>query len=137
MGICTKFLDLWDAKIEKNIHERKIITHKTVFTWFGNLPMSTELQGFHYFQGKNTECGSTIFFSLKKGHKKPNLQNNSFYILRTEFIIGYKNRPKIFFPRMLPPNPQGGLSMSVMAWAYHPKPLLHRLSLRKSPIKKL
>ena len=22
--------------------------HKTIFTWFGNLPMSTELQGFHY-----------------------------------------------------------------------------------------
>ena len=24
----------------------------TIFTWFGNLPMSTELQGFHYYQGK-------------------------------------------------------------------------------------
>ena len=22
--------------------------HKTIFTWFGNLPTSTELQGFHY-----------------------------------------------------------------------------------------
>ena len=27
---------------------REIITHKTIFTWFNNLPMSTELQGFHY-----------------------------------------------------------------------------------------
>ena len=50
------------CKIEKNICQRKIITHKTVFTWFGNLLMSTELQGFHYSQ-KNTKCGSTIFFS--------------------------------------------------------------------------
>ena len=32
---------------KKNNHK-----HKTVFTWFGNLPTSTELQGFHYYQGK-------------------------------------------------------------------------------------
>ena len=103
MGICTKFLDLWDAKIEKNIHQRKIITYKTVFTWFGNLPTSTELQGFHYSQGKNTLCGSTIFLSLKKGHKKPKLQNNSFYILHTKFTMGYKNGPNFFFPRGVAP----------------------------------
>ena len=35
-------------KIEKNIRLRKIITHKTVFMWFGDLPTSTELQRFHY-----------------------------------------------------------------------------------------
>ena len=63
-GIYTKFQNLWDAKIKKNIHQKKIITHKIVFTWFGNWPMSTELQGFHYSQGKNTKCGNTIF-SLK------------------------------------------------------------------------
>ena len=33
--------------------------------WFGNLPMSTKLQGFHYSQGKNTKCGKTVF-SLSK-----------------------------------------------------------------------
>ena len=28
-------------------------SHKTVFTWFNNLPTSTKLQGlFHYSQGK-------------------------------------------------------------------------------------
>ena len=33
-------------------------THKIIFTWFGNLPTSTELQRFHYYQGKrNTSCG--------------------------------------------------------------------------------
>ena len=34
------------------------------------------------FSWKNTECGSTVFLS-KKRHQNPNLQNNSFYILRT------------------------------------------------------
>ena len=52
MGICTKFSNLRDAKIEKNICQREIITHKIVFTQFGNLPMSMELQGFHYSQEK-------------------------------------------------------------------------------------
>ena len=39
---------------EKIIHQKKIIiiTHKIVFTWFGNLSTSTKLQGFHHFQGK-------------------------------------------------------------------------------------
>ena len=36
--------------------------------WFGNLNTSTELQGFHYSQGKNTKCGITIF-SLKNNIK--------------------------------------------------------------------
>ena len=31
--------------LKKNNH-----THKTIFTWFGNLPTSTEQQGFHYYQ---------------------------------------------------------------------------------------
>ena len=33
--------------------------------WFGNLPTSMKLQGFHYSQGKNTKCGKTVF-SLSK-----------------------------------------------------------------------
>ena len=38
--------------------------HKTVFTWFDNLLTFTELQGFHYYQGKkNTKCDSTVFIS--------------------------------------------------------------------------
>ena len=41
-------------------------THKTVFTWFNNLPMSTKLQGYHYYQGRiqSTTCGYNIFFSI-------------------------------------------------------------------------
>ena len=37
--------------------------------WFDNLPMFTELQGFHYSQ-KNTKCGSTIFFFLENDNNK-------------------------------------------------------------------
>ena len=28
--------------------KKKKNSHKTIFTWLGNLPTSTELQGFHY-----------------------------------------------------------------------------------------
>ena len=39
-------------KIEKTHAKENNHTHMTIFTWFGNLPMFTELQGFHYYQGK-------------------------------------------------------------------------------------
>ena len=39
--------------------------HKTVFMWFGNLLPSTELQVFHYYQGK-IQSVATMFFSLTK-----------------------------------------------------------------------
>ena len=84
---------------------RKIITHKIVFMWFNNLSTSTELQEFHYSQGK-LQSATIQFFSLK---------NNSFISCAQDS--------------------QGGLSMSTTAWAYWLKPLLHGLSLRKSPIK--
>ena len=29
--------------------KKKNHMHKTIFTWFGNLPMFMELQGFHYY----------------------------------------------------------------------------------------
>ena len=45
--------------------------------------------GISLFLVKNTKCGSMIFLS-KKWHQNPNLQNNSFYFLRT----GFTNRPK-------------------------------------------
>ena len=35
-------------KIEKTHVKENNHTHKTIFTWFGNLPTSTELQRFHY-----------------------------------------------------------------------------------------
>ena len=36
-------------KIEKTHAKESNHTHKTIFTWFGNLPTSTELQRFHYY----------------------------------------------------------------------------------------
>ena len=46
-------------KAKKNNH-----THKTIFMWFGNLPTSTKLQEFHYYQGK-VQSAATIFLTLK------------------------------------------------------------------------
>ena len=41
--------NLWETKqIEKTHVKENNHTHETIFTWFGNLPTSTELQGFHY-----------------------------------------------------------------------------------------
>ena len=41
--------NLWETKQIEKIHvKEKNHTHKTIFMWFGNLPTSTELQGFHY-----------------------------------------------------------------------------------------
>ena len=39
--------DLEKTHAKENNHTLKIL-----FTWFSNLPTSTELQGFHYYQGK-------------------------------------------------------------------------------------
>ena len=109
-----------NKKIEKRKRQQKNNhTHKIVFTWFGNLPTSTELQKFHYYKRK-LQCAVTVFFFSKTtkrqnpNHKKK--KKNGFYILRTGFTMGYKNGPKIF------------------CW---PKPPLHGLSLSKSPIIRL
>ena len=45
---------------KKNNH-----THKTIFMWFDNLLTSTELQGFHYYQGR-IQSAATVFFSISK-----------------------------------------------------------------------
>ena len=80
-------------------------SHKTIFTWISNLPTITELQGFHYYQGKykvRLQC-----FSLSKddNNNKTLITKISFYILRTGFIMGYKTGQKIF-SKALPPDPQ-------------------------------
>ena len=41
-----------NKKIEKTHAKENNYTHKTIFMWFGNLPVFTELQEFHYYQGK-------------------------------------------------------------------------------------
>ena len=98
---------------KKNNH-----THKTIFTWIGNLPTITELQGFHYYQGKY-KVRLHCFNLLKDDNNNKTLitKTGFFYILRTKFIMGYKT----------------GQKMSTQAQA--DKPPLHGLSLSKSSIK--
>ena len=57
--------------------------HKTIFMWFGNLPTSTELQEFHYYQRKIQSVAIQFFLSLKKTTTNPNNQSNILYILHT------------------------------------------------------
>ena len=93
-------------------------THKTKFTWFGNLSTSTELQRFHYYQGK-CKVRLHCFSLLKDDNNNKTLitKTGFFYILRTKFIMSYKT----------------GQKMSTQAWA--DKPPLHGLSFSKSLIK--
>ena len=45
--------------------KKKNHTLKIVFTWFGNLPTSIELQGFHYYRGKIQSAAIQFFLSQK------------------------------------------------------------------------
>ena len=75
--------------------------HKTIFMWFGNLPTSMKLQGFHYYQGKKIQSAATMFQSLKRRQQQQQQQQtlitkNSFYILHIGFTMGYKmGRPSL------------------------------------------
>ena len=86
--------------------------------WFDNLPTSTELQGFYYYQGKNTKV-ATVQFS----HTQPRQQQT--LITKTVFSTSYAQDLQWTTKRAKKP-----------AWAYRPKPPLHGLSLKKSLIKK-
>ena len=52
VGNLTKIPTCEKQKIEKTHAKENNHTHKTIFMWFGNLRTSTELQGFHYYQGR-------------------------------------------------------------------------------------
>ena len=52
-GINLNFQPVRNNKNRENTRQIKNnYTHKIIFTWFGNLPMFTELQGFHYYRKK-------------------------------------------------------------------------------------
>ena len=57
-------------KIEKTHAKESNYTHKTIFTWFGNLPTSTELQRFHYYQEK-VQSAATYILTLKNTATPP------------------------------------------------------------------
>ena len=59
---------MWETKKIKKTHAKeKNHPHKTIFTWFDNFSMSTELQGFHYYQRRiqSTTCDYNISLILK------------------------------------------------------------------------
>ena len=69
-----------NKKIEKTKRQKKNNhTHNTIFTWFGNLPTSTELQGFHYYQRK-LQCAATVFFFLKTTRQNLNHKKKTAFI---------------------------------------------------------
>ena len=107
-----------NKKIEKIHAKENNYIHKTIFTWFGNLPTSTKLQGFHYYQGKIKSAATMFFFfflSLKKHDNNKTLISKLGFLDPAHIIHnGLQNRQK-FFPRSKPP--------------------LHGLNLKKSPIK--
>ena len=80
LGIQPKFQTSEKQKNreKKTPKEKQSHTHKIVFTWFGNLPTSTELQKFHYYKRK-LQCAVTVFFFSKTtkrqnpNHKKEGL----------------------------------------------------------------
>ena len=69
-----KFPTSEKQKIEKTHAKENNHTHKTIFTWFGNLSISTKLQGFHYYQGKykvRLQCFFTLSQDDNNTIKKP------------------------------------------------------------------
>ena len=95
--------------------EKKNHTYKTVFTWFSNLLTSTELQGFHYYQGK-IKSAATIFFSLSQETRQQQNPNLKIGFSRScAYDSQWATKRAKIFPRGKPP--------------------LHGLNLKKSPIK--
>ena len=92
--------------------------------WFGNLPTSTELQGFHYYKGKrNTRC-SYSFSSHTKNTTTPKNPNN-------QIAFSTQNGPKKFSWGRCPQTPRRCCPRT-------PRRLVHKrsgLGLSKSPIK--
>ena len=83
--------------------------------WFGNLPTSTKLQGFHYYQGK-IKSAATFFFSLSQETRQQQNPNLKIGFSRScAYDLQWATKWAKFFPRGKPP--------------------LHGLNLKKSPIK--
>ena len=53
VGNKPEFSTCEKQKYRENTRKKKNnCTHKKIFMWFGNLPTSIELQGFHYYHGR-------------------------------------------------------------------------------------
>ena len=69
---------------KKNNH-----TYKTIFTWFGNLPTPTELQGFHYYQERIQSAVTMMWYSSK------NTTTHKTLITKVGFTMGYRPKPPL------------------------------------------
>ena len=86
--------NLWETKqIEKTHAKENNHTHKTIFTWFGNLPTSMELQGFYYYQGKYNsaqEHSQETQFPIHPNSFSPTRQENTIFLLM-RLLLGFRN----------------------------------------------
>ena len=83
-------------KIEKTHSKENNYMHKTIFTWFDNLLMFTELLRFYYYQGKrNTRCGYSFSSHTKNTTTLKNPNN--------QIAFSTQNRPKKFSAQAFAP----------------------------------
>ena len=87
------------------IHVKEKINHiyKTIFTWFGNLPMSTELHRFHYYQEKIQSAAVYIFFSLTKLQQQTLITKATFSISYAQDSQWATKWAKIFSAQVVAP----------------------------------
>ena len=106
-------------KIEKTHAKGKIITRTRQY--LRNLAICLRPQSCKDFTiiMEKYKVQQYSFSHSKKRQPQTLITKNVFYILSTGFTMGYKTGQKIF-----------------PAWACWPKPSLHELNLKKSPIKK-
>ena len=67
--------------------------HKTIFTWFGNLPISTELQEFHYkIRRYNSaqEHSQENQFQIHPNYLSSTRQENTMLLLM-QLLLGFRN----------------------------------------------
>ena len=76
-------------KIEKTHAKENNHMHKTIFTWFGNLPTSTELQGFHYYQ-ERIQVVATVF---SDSQKHGNNTHHKTLITKVGSTMAYRLKP--------------------------------------------
>ena len=113
-------------KIKKNACQRKIITRTRQYLRGSAIYLHSQNCRDFTYQGKKTKCDSTLFFfflslslSRKNYIKKTLITKTTIFISCAQDSQWATKRAKFFFT----------------AWANRPKPLLHGLSLKKSPIK--
>ena len=95
--MCREFnqnLNLWETKqIEKTHAKENNHTHKTIFTWFDNLPTSTELQEFHYkirrYNSAQKHSQETQF-PIHPNSLSPTRQENTILLLM-RLLLGFMN----------------------------------------------